>query len=1271
MGLSSLPAPSEGVLCVLLVNTVLSISIFKGIVRTILHIVGIHLSSSSTTPSSPDPSQTPPESFEFHLSPAESYIEEFRSRTPTLRFDSVCCCKRPEHDCSVCLTQFEPDSEINRLSCGHLFHKVCLEKWLDYWNITCPLCRTPLMPEDDAPCFQLILILANLMLAASIQPHDRVLTHSYLVAHHSPDTLVTFLHTHLRTFSSSLCRTNIVDTFVKNAKKSSTPSGFGDIKEIIQRHILFRNAFPSRTLSPTPPILLCSIHNHFLFHCVLFQIPISDELVQPSHYLIPTIALQLRLLLFMAELAFTHPHHLFRPNTPFIIPPKRHTCHHVPLHSVFRIMYCMKDHKSVRNLAALSTEKGKSATSVDELCKIVWTVEADLEDGHLLYITGDPAVLGCWKPNMAVLMSPTEHVNIWKAEFQIAFGLNFKYNYFIKGTFRSSNDILWRPGPAFSLSVPLTVLEDNKLVVRDSWIRSDSQIASAHAWSPFTEETYLLEQPFISFLSKDQGRIESLPENDILKFEKLGLEDHLLYDNDDMVIANHKEFQSNILSENYQPVEEPWLHLFPSIVSKDKMESNETAKEQVKLVDREQLLLEESGNIMSKDSISTIILINSSICTMQRIAVLEDEKLVELLLEPVKSNVQCDSVYVGVVTKLVPHMGGAFVCIGNSRSAFMDIKQNKEPFIFPPFRQRTKKQELDLLGKNDHTSHVVDVSDGISDINSEDGCLKSVHNDYDEHEGDDDFYISEVLKENVNGSMVDDEVEADFEDDIEGSDVHIDADTNNSSLALGVNGSVNSHILQTKDTKRATHPTSGENKWIQVRKGTKIVVQVVKEDLGTKGPTLTAYPKLRSRFWVLIACCDKIGVSKKISGVERTRLKVIAKTLQPEGFGLTVRTVAAGHSFEELQKDLEGLLSTWKNIMEHAKSAALAADEGVEGAVPVILHRAMGQTLSVVQDYFNENVKKMVVDSPRTFYEVTNYLQEIAPDLCDRVELYDKKVPLFDEFNIEGEIDNILSKRVPLANGGSLIIEQTEALVSIDVNGGHGMLGRGNSQQQAILDVNLAAAKQIARELRLRDIGGIIVVDFIDMTDEANKRLVYEEVKKAIERDKSMVKVSELSRHGLMEITRKRVRPSVTFMISEPCACCHATGRVEALETSFSKIEQQVCRLLVTMDHKADPEKPKTWPKFILRVDHYMCEYLTAGKKTRLATLSSSLKVWILLKVARGFTRGEFEVKQFNDDKVEKNQHNISMLRSSEARTKKPGQNVTLVQVKKSKARGK
>ncbi|KAL4340700.1 hypothetical protein GQ457_08G015760 [Hibiscus cannabinus] len=151
MGLSSLPTPSEGVLCILLVNTALSISIVKGIIRSILHIVGIHLSLSSSPDS--DSAENLSEPFEFHLNTPDGYIEEFRSRTPTIQFDAVCSFKQPQHDCSVCLTQFEPKSEINHLSCGHLFHKACLEKWLNYWNVTCPLCRTPLLPEEEASCF--------------------------------------------------------------------------------------------------------------------------------------------------------------------------------------------------------------------------------------------------------------------------------------------------------------------------------------------------------------------------------------------------------------------------------------------------------------------------------------------------------------------------------------------------------------------------------------------------------------------------------------------------------------------------------------------------------------------------------------------------------------------------------------------------------------------------------------------------------------------------------------------------------------------------------------------------------------------------------------------------------------------------------------------------------------------------------------------------------------------------------------------------------------
>ncbi|XP_031372344.1 ribonuclease E/G-like protein, chloroplastic isoform X2 [Punica granatum] len=978
-------------------------------------------------------------------------------------------------------------------------------------------------------------------------------------------------------------------------------------------------------------------------------------------------------------------------------------CPH-PLHeNVARLALSAGGYHSHVRSPVMCMRKGKSILTSKGSCEIVWTVEAELTDGQQLYVTGDPAKLGCWNPGMAIPMSRTSHANIWKTEIKIEAGVSFKYNYFIKEELRHS-DIIWRPGPEFSLLVPLHDDPERKIMVRDSWIKigTKGRRSSTHAWGSWIEEKYLPNEA--SEGPPDEDQAVKCIESDTLQvepfFKDLAVNNGFYTDSEDTITLTRKAYKLDAtLSERDQPVEEPWLlwTLFPPILNDgefDEPKERDSKKGQVsqwgtqnQLLDVAEKLSEGEKVLASvEDTISTVLLINSSICTMQRIAVLEDGKLVELLLEPVKSNVQCDSMYLGIVTKLVPNMGGAFVNIGNSRHSLMDIKKNRAPFIFPPFSRGKGKQGTNgsvseahegqaTNDGDEHASHdCTELIDDVAENFPQDIPGKYTRDEYEENEDEDDFDVLEILKGSANGSLAHfRELSILSKDNIGGHEKHEEGDTNFSKLLSETEVMNSSQVSSLKDRDDSMETSSCENSWNMVRKGTKIIVQVVKEGLGSKGPTLTPYPKLRSRFWVLITRCDRIGVSKKISGMERTRLKVIAKTLQPQGFGLTVRTVAAGHSLEELQKDLEGLLSTWKNIIEHAKSAALAADEGVEGAVPVILHRAMGQTLSVVQDYFNEKVKKMVVDSPRTFHEVTNYLQEIAPDLCDRVELYNKRNPLFDEYNIEAEIDKILSKRVPLANGGSLVIEQTEALVSIDVNGGHGMFGQGNSQERAILEVNLSAARQIARELRLRDIGGIIVVDFIDMADESNKRLVYEEVKKIVERDRSIVKVSELSKNGLMEITRKRVRPSVTFMISEPCACCHATGRVEALETSFSKIEQEICRLLATMETRANPEDPKSWPRFILRVDHHMCEYLTSGKKTRIANLSSSLKVWILLKVARGFTRGEFEVKPFSpDSKGNKDQHQavIPILRPTDGRAKGSAKKVTLFPVKKFKATG-
>ena len=339
------------------------------------------------------------------------------------------------------------------------------------------------------------------------------------------------------------------------------------------------------------------------------------------------------------------------------------------------------------------------------------------------------------------------------------------------------------------------------------------------------------------------------------------------YSKNDTVTATPEPISDIYFTERYQPVEEPWLLQSPllSCVSEDKMgsdisESSEPLQDEKKKLDDTGKLSQEMSKLILNDSISTMILINSSICTMQRIAVLEEGQLVELLLEPVKTNVQCDSVYLGVVTKLVPHMGGAFVNIGGSRPSLMDIKQNREPFIFPPFRQGTTRAEVNgslveaieehlAAYGNNHTSPDTEVADDLSGVVSQEDTGQSVHDDYEENDTEDELDVSEIFPDNVNGNIVcNGEVEADYEYNID-SEHQLGEETSISSFA-NINVSGNSQISDLQHMKDSGHGVTEKNKWAQVQKGTKIIVQVVKEGLGTKGPTLTAYPKLRSRFWV-------------------------------------------------------------------------------------------------------------------------------------------------------------------------------------------------------------------------------------------------------------------------------------------------------------------------------------------------------------------------------------------------------------------------------------
>ncbi|XP_078156794.1 ribonuclease E/G-like protein, chloroplastic [Carex rostrata] len=756
---------------------------------------------------------------------------------------------------------------------------------------------------------------------------------------------------------------------------------------------------------------------------------------------------------------------------------------------------------------SLSQTSDVSSVACKAHCTILWSIEANIADG-VVYVTGGPVSLGCWDPHQAIPFSRSLHTsNLWETQIEVPWGINFKYNYIIRHT---SSVIEWRPGPEYSLSVPVSTGGDDFIRVRDCWMRESIHRFPLPSWG-----SWLLDSGFtIDLLTHPAQQDLSPGEQNILE-NKNGTtrkdDQSIIQINGHDCIENSN---SKLQREKYGLIEEPWLIDFKYAKLYSLLE------EQTEAVASHPPREVEVG--------STVILVNSSACTMQRIAVLEEGKLVELLLESEKKDkVQKDDIYLGVITELVPCSKQAFVDIG-MKQGFMEIKQSIKPFVY-------------TTSKNDE-------------------------------EREEDLEVADFVCEALQGG---------------------------------------------NNKKR--------NQWVNVKKGTKIMVQVKKEELPKKGPKLTPYPNLSSRFLVLGTEKDKVGVSRKISGSEKTHLKLIAKNLKPPpGIGLVLRTAAAGHSLEELQKDLDGLLSTWKEIAERARSAARAADEGVEGAVPVLLHGAMPQALSVVQDLFNDKVKSMVIDSPRTYHEVMSYLQENAPELCERVELYDKRTPIFDEYKIEEEINGILSKRVDLSNGGYLVIEQTEALVSIDVNAGSSVFGEGDTAERAALDVNILAAKQIARELRLRDLGGIIVVDFINMSDKSSIRKVFEEMTKAVKRDRSKVKVYEFSDHGLMEISRKRVRPSVPFMISQPCICCPGTGRVEALEMSFMKIENQIRR--ASSNHRPVPENPKTWPELKLQVDKHMYSYLTSGNSIKLAVLSVSLHVCISLKRVDAFPRGKFEI---------------------------------------------
>ncbi|RPI00446.1 MAG: Rne/Rng family ribonuclease [Calditrichaeota bacterium] len=341
----------------------------------------------------------------------------------------------------------------------------------------------------------------------------------------------------------------------------------------------------------------------------------------------------------------------------------------------------------------------------------------------------------------------------------------------------------------------------------------------------------------------------------------------------------------------------------------------------------------------------------------------------------------------------------------------------------------------------------------------------------------------------------------------------------------------------------------GRSDGVPLNRGDKVLVQITKEPISQKGARVTTNISLAGRYLVLVPNDNVVGVSRKIlNRREKFRLKKIGRTIRPDKFGLVIRTVAEGKDEESLKADLDSLMKKWEQMLKKMYSIN----------PPALVYKEVGMLSSVIRDLFTSDIQKLIVDNKKMFKEIAKYMKEVSPQLVDRVILHQKKTPVFDEFAIEAQINRSLSRKVWLKSGGYLFIDHTEALTAIDVNSGR-FTGRSNHDANS-LKMNLEAAREIARQLRLRDIGGIIIVDFIDMVDPKNKQKLYEEFKNELRRDRAQANITPVSEFGIIEMTRERVRPALLFSISEPCPACVGTGRIISKTTITARIERWIKR---------------------------------------------------------------------------------------------------------------
>ena len=514
------------------------------------------------------------------------------------------------------------------------------------------------------------------------------------------------------------------------------------------------------------------------------------------------------------------------------------------------------------------------------------------------------------------------------------------------------------------------------------------------------------------------------------------------------------------------------------------------------------------------------IVINATLPEV-RIALIEDGEITSLSHEYEKNKGVVGNVYKGRVSRVLPGMQAAFVDIGLKRAAFLYAGDVVVETDEPAVAKRTKDRAgIKDSGARDADIEIVNPGAYLEDKNLE------------------------QLSEKTDAAADDDD-DDDEDEDSESGDSESEEDSGTQARP------------EKKERGRGPRRPRGRRRIHEkppeiadvLHEGQEILVQVTKEEMGTKGARLTCHIALPGRHVVLMPTVDHVGVSRKIaSAEERHRLRDTINELRPPGMGFIVRTMAEGATREQITNEVNYLLGLYSDIKRKREKAKYAT----------LLHEDLSAILRTVRDQFTNDIYRLVIDSPRVFDFAVEYVGSVAPTLKNRIVRYTGKDPIFDAYGINSEISRALNRKVWLRSGGYLIIDQAEALTVIDVNTGK-FIGK-KSFEDTILKTNLEAVSEVAYQLRIRDAGGIIIIDLIDMERSSHREQVYRALEHALRKDKAKTNILRISELGLMQMTRKRTKESLTNIFCEPCPYCKGNGFVKNIKTICFDIFREIER---------------------------------------------------------------------------------------------------------------